>query len=98
MPRRQQSAWLPARDRTTDVRLPGSVANRKVCSIVHLIYRTSNYEGDSRDDEFLRLSMETHWRAGYHDTVRTLRHRDVLERPANHEGVAVFDLEHDGRD
>jgi NTE family protein len=42
--------------------------------------------------------METHWRAGYHDTVRTLRHPDVLERPANHEGVAVFDLEQDGRD
>jgi NTE family protein len=42
--------------------------------------------------------METHWRAGYHDTVRTLRHPNVLKRPANHEGVAVFDLEQDGRD
>jgi NTE family protein len=42
--------------------------------------------------------METHWRAGYHDTVRTLRHPDVLKRPTNHEGVAVFDLVQDGRD
>jgi NTE family protein len=42
--------------------------------------------------------METHWRAGYHDTVRTLRHPHLLERPANHEGVVVFDLEQDGRE
>jgi len=27
-----------------------------------------------------------------------LRHPNVLKRPANHEGVAVFDLEQDGRD
>ena len=81
-----------------DAKLLGSVADRKVYNIVHLIYRARNYEGHSKDYEFSRLSMETHWRAGYHDTVRTLRHPDVLERPANHEGVAVFDLEHDGRD
>lgn len=42
--------------------------------------------------------METHWSAGYHDTVRTLRRPNVLKRPANHEGVAVFDLEQYGRD
>jgi NTE family protein len=42
--------------------------------------------------------METHWPAGYQDTVRTLRHPYVLKRPTNHEGVAVFDLEQDGRD
>ena len=81
-----------------DAKLLGSVADRKVYNIVHLIYRARNYEGHSKDYEFSRLSMETHWRAGYHDTVRTLRHPKVLERPANHEGVAVFDLEHDGRD
>jgi predicted acylesterase/phospholipase RssA len=54
--------------------------------------------GDFPGNEFSRSSMETHWRAGYHDTVRTLRHPEVLKRPANHEGVAVFDLEQDGRD
>jgi NTE family protein len=82
----------------SNAKLLGSVADHKVYNIVHLIYRASNYEGHSKDYEFSRLSMETHWRAGYHDTVRTLRHPDVLERPANHEGVAVFDLEQDGRD
>jgi NTE family protein len=81
-----------------NAKLLGSIADRKVYNIVHLIYRAKNYEANSKDYEFSRSSMETHWRAGYHDTVRTLRHPNVLQRPANHEGVAVFDLEQDGRD
>jgi hypothetical protein len=36
--------------------------------------------------------------AGYYDTIRTLRHPEVLERPANHEGVFTFDLSQDGRE
>jgi NTE family protein len=81
-----------------NAKLLGSIADRKVYNMVHLIYRAKNYEGNSKDYEFSRSSMETHWRAGYHDTVRMLRHPNVLKRPANHEGVAVFDLEQDGRD
>jgi NTE family protein len=81
-----------------NAKLLGSIAERKVYNMVHLIYRAKNYEGNSKDYEFSRSSMETHWRAGYQDTVRTLRHPNVLKRPANHEGVAVFDLERDGRD
>jgi len=79
-------------------KLLGSIADRKVYNMVHLIYRAKNYEGNSKDYEFSRLSMENHWRAGYHDTVRMLRHPNVLRRPANHEGVVVFDLEQDGLD
>jgi len=74
------------------------VAERKAFNIVHLIYRARNFEGHSKDYEFSRPSMQEHWRAGYHDTIRTLRHPHLLERPSNHEGVAVFDLEHDGRE
>jgi NTE family protein len=75
-----------------------AVAERKVYNIVHLIYRTKNYEGHSRDYEFSRLSMQEHWRAGYHDARRTPRHREVLERPRNHEGVYTFDLAAQGRE
>ncbi len=75
-----------------------SAANRNVYSIIHLIYRAKNYEGHSKDYEFSRISMEEHWRAGYHDARRTLRHREVLERPANHEGVFTFDLVDGGRE
>jgi NTE family protein len=40
--------------------------------------------------------MQDHWRAGYHDALRTLRHREVLTRPASLDGVFTFDLETDG--
>jgi NTE family protein len=70
----------------------------KVYNLVQLIYRAKQYEGDSKDYEFSRLSMEDHWRAGYYDTVRTLRHPEVLERPDNLEGVMTFDLSQNGRE
>jgi len=74
------------------------VADHKAYNLVQLIYRSKQYEGDSKDYEFSRLSMEDHWRAGYHDTVRTLRYPEVLARPQNHEGVFTFDLAQDGRE
>lgn len=73
-------------------------ADEKVYNIAHLIYRASRYEGSNKDFEFSRRSMEDHWRAGYHDTVRTLRHPEVLERPTNPEGFSTFDLAVDGRE
>jgi predicted patatin/cPLA2 family phospholipase len=48
--------------------------------------------------EFSRASMEEHWRAGYHDARRTLRHPEVLERPQNLEGLFTFDLAQDSRE
>ena len=74
------------------------VASAKAYNIVQLIYRAKGYEGDYKDYEFSRLSMEEHWRAGYHDTVRMLRHPEVLQRPDNLEGVLTFDLEQHGRE
>ena len=64
------------------------VADRKVYNLVHLIYRAKGYEGHSKDYDFSRASMREHWRAGYHDAVRTLRHPEVLARPRNDEGVS----------
>jgi len=81
-----------------EARLLGTVADHKVYNIVHLIYRAKDYEGHSKDYEFSRLSMEEHWRGGYHDALRTLRHPEVLQRPADHEGVLAFDLAVDGRE
>ena len=80
-----------------EARLLGTVADRKVFNIVHLIYNARHYEGHSKDYEFSRASMEEHWRAGYHDVRRTLRHPEVLERPADLEGLRIFDLMQDSR-
>jgi NTE family protein len=75
-----------------------SMADDHVYSLVHLIYRGRHHEGHSKDFEFSRLSMEEHWRAGYHDAARTLRHPEALQRPRNPEGVSTFDLSVDGRE
>jgi NTE family protein len=71
------------------------LGDHKVYNIVHLIYRAKSYEGQSKDYDFSRASMEEHWSAGYRDAIRTLRHPEVLERPTDHEGVFTFDLSHD---
>src|SRR3984893_7124825 len=81
-----------------EAQLLRSAADHKVYNIVHLIYRARNYEGHSKDYDFSHASMREHWRAGYHDAIRTLRHPEVLERPTNHEGVFTFDLSNDGRE
>ena len=80
------------------MKLLSSVADHSAYNIIHLIYRAQNYEGDSKDYEFSRLSMWEHWRAGYNDAVRTLRHPEVFEKPEGVEGVFTFDLARDGRE
>jgi NTE family protein len=77
--------------------LLASGADEKVYNIVHLIYRSQKYEGASKDYEFSRRTMEEHWKSGYHDTVHTLRHPEVLQRPTGEDGVFTFDLARDGR-
>lgn len=81
-----------------DVKLLGTAASHNVYNIVQLIYRTRSHESHSKDYEFSRRSMQDHWRAGYHDALRTLRHPEVLARPASPDGVFTFDLEQDGRE
>jgi NTE family protein len=63
-----------------------------VYSLVHLIYRADKEAAEYSDYEFSRASMETHWKAGYDDAIRSLRDPRVLQRPTNAEGLAVFDL------
>ena len=81
-----------------EVRALEREADQKVYNIIHLIYRSRNYEGTSKDYEFSRRTMEEHWQSGYDDAVRTLRHPEVLQRPDNPEGVRTFDLVKDGRE
>jgi NTE family protein len=73
-------------------------ADEKVYNLVQLIYRTKHYEGTSKDYEFSRRTMEEHWRSGYNDAVRTLRHPEVLQRPQGLDGIFTFDLAVDGRE
>ncbi len=83
---------------TPQAEMLGLEADEKVYNLVQLIYRTRHYEGNSKDYEFSRRTMEEHWQSGYNDAVRTLRHPDVLQRPQGMDGVFTFDLAVDGRE
>src|SRR5207244_6924085 len=72
-------------------------ADVKVYNLIQLIYRARSYEGNSKDYEFSRRTMEEHWTSGYNDAVRTLRHSEVLQRPEGMDGGFTFDLAVDGR-
>jgi NTE family protein len=84
--------------KTPEAEMLALEADEKVYNRIQLIYRTKTYEGNSKDYEFSRQTMEEHWSSGYNDAVRTLRHPEVLQRPEGLDGVFTFDLAVDGRE
>lgn len=82
---------------TPEYALLAPEADRNVYSVIQLIYQSRRTEGGSKDFEFSARSMEDHWAAGLSDTIRTLRHPEVLERPTSVDGVFTFDVATDGR-
>lgn len=83
---------------TAEAETLAAEADEKVYNLIQLIYRAKNYEGTSKDYEFSRRTMEEHWKSGYNDAVRTLRHPEVLQRPNGVDGVFTFDLARNGRE
>ena len=49
--------------------------------ILHLIYRSKNYETSSKDYDFSRVAMVEHWEAGERDVHLSMRRKEWLERP-----------------
>jgi NTE family protein len=91
-------AQLPEHLRDTpEYALLAPESDRKVYNIIQLIYQSHRTEGGSKDFEFSARSMADHWAAGLSDTIRTLRHPEVLERPTSADGVFTFDIASDGR-
>jgi NTE family protein len=90
---------LPADLRQTpEAEILALESDAKIYNLIQLIYHAQKYEGNSKDYEFSRRTMEEHWRAGYNDAVRTLRHPEVLRRPQGMDRVFTFDLAVDGRE
>ena len=86
----------PEMKRSERVKFLSAAVERHAANIVQLIYRPKGYEGDSKDYEFSRRSMEEHWRAGYYDAVRALRHPEIFARATGrYETLLTFDF---GRD
>ena len=79
-----------------EVKYLSSAADRHAANIVQLIYRPKGYEGDSKDYEFSRRSMDEHWLAGYYDAVHALRHPEIFERSnSRYETLVTFDFSRD---
>jgi len=83
---------------TPEAKALHDMAERASMNIIHLIYRKKSHETYSKDYNFSRASMSEHWTAGYHDTVRTLRHPDWLDPPTPEMGVRTHDIHRHGRD
>jgi len=67
-------------------------AKENTVTVVHLIYRSKNYESSSKDYDFSHIGMVEHWSAGERDVHRSMRHEDWLERPQSGETMMTYDL------
>jgi NTE family protein len=67
-------------------------AKENTVTVVHLIYRSKNYESSSKDYDFSHVGMVEHWEAGVRDVHLSLRHEDWLERPQSGETMVTYDL------
>jgi NTE family protein len=67
----------------------------KGVDVVHLIYRTKQYESQAKDYEFSRLSMQEHWQAGHADMRDTLKDSRWTQREPNSHAIRIFDLTRD---
>jgi NTE family protein len=61
-------------------------------TVVHLIYRSKNYESSSKDYDFSHVGMVEHWGAGERDVRLSMRHKDWLDRPQSDETMVTYDL------
>ena len=75
-----------------EAKLLADASDPAVYNIVQLIYRSPTYEGQSKDYEFSRKTMEEHWRAGYADASATLAHPEVTALPTEPSAVNVYDF------
>jgi NTE family protein len=67
-------------------------AKENTVTVVHLIYRSKNYESGSKDYDFSHVAMVEHWEAGVRDVHRSMQHEDWLERPQSGETMVTYDL------
>jgi NTE family protein len=62
---------------------------------VHLIYARKPYETHAMDNEFSRLTMEEHWRAGYDDVMKTFASPQWNNRVIPDDGFVSIDYRRD---
>src|ERR1700710_610703 len=66
-------------------------AKENTVTVVHLIYRSKNYESSSKDYDFSHVGMVEHWGAGERDVHQSMRHKDWLQRPQSGKTMVTYD-------
>jgi NTE family protein len=74
------------------VELLRKAAKENTVTVVHLIYKSKNYETSSKDYDFSHVGMVEHWGAGVRDVHLSMRHKEWLERPQSGETMVTYDL------
>ncbi|MDM5175969.1 DUF3734 domain-containing protein [Massilia sp. DJPM01] len=77
---------------TPQARLLAEASDDAVYNIVQLVYRSPNDEGQSKDFEFSRRTMNEHWRSGYDDAALTQSHPQIMALPAAGQSPAIYDF------
>lgn len=70
-------------------------ARESTVTVVHLIYRSKNYETSSKDYDFSHVAMVEHWEAGVRDVHRSMQRKGCLEQPQTDETMVTYDLSGD---
>ena len=90
---RRTIAMLPESARLDpEIRDIAEMARRRSYNIVHLIYQSKIYEGQSKDYEFGLSAMRAHWQSGLDDIRRTLADPRRLDPPAPELGIVTHDV------
>jgi NTE family protein len=86
-------AKLPADlQQDSNVLMLNELAKENTVTVVHLIYKSKNFETSSKDYDFSHVAMEEHWAAGEHDVDLSMQHPEWLQRPQNGETMVTYDL------
>jgi NTE family protein len=75
-----------------EIRAIAEMARHRSYNIVHLIYQSKIYEGQSKDYEFGLNAMRAHWQSGLEDIRRTLADPRRLDPPAPEIGIVTHDV------
>jgi NTE family protein len=74
------------------VQLLRKASKENTVTVVHLIYKSKNYETSSKDYDFSHVGMVEHWNSGVRDVHQSMRHKEWLERPQSGETMVTYDL------
>jgi NTE family protein len=78
------------------VNLLREATKENTVTVVHLIYKSKNYETSSKDYDFSHVAMVEHWEAGVRDVHLSMRHKEWLQRPQSDETMVSYDLSGEG--